>query len=268
MLRTFVLILSIIFSVGCSSCTTDGTPGTGYKYVKTQQDALKSAVFVEFGSVTGSGFVINTFLSDKGDERCYRILTAAHVLKPEHYDPRFPEPFVTFTLEDDTKMFAAKVTYKSVASDTALLTVWTYETEQLCLPFKIVGNDEYLKYTTDVYMVAFPQGFGPMLTEGIISGVSILDWDRAAFTTTAQSAPGSSGGPVIKSDTGEVVGMLKAVMVNPGSPHLFGWQSIVGPASDIRDLVKLSQDVNGIIPGGSRGLPDENLILIFTPTQG
>ena len=267
MLRTFVLILSIIFSVGCSSCTTDGTPGTGYKYVKTQQDALKSAVFVEFGSVTGSGFVINTFLSDKGDERCYRILTAAHVLKPEHYDPRFPEPFVTFTLEDDTKMFAAKVTYKSVASDTALLTVWTYETEQLCLPFKIVGNDEYLKYTTDVYMVAFPQGFGPMLTEGIISGVSILDWDRAAFTTTAQSAPGSSGGPVIKSDTGEVVGFLKAVVTAPGSPHMFGWQSIVGPASDIRGLANWTEGSPIIVPAGPRGQDASSGILVFRPKQ-
>ena len=102
-----------------------------------------------------------------------------------------------------------------------------------------------------------------MMTEGIISGVSILDWDREAYTTTAQAAPGSSGGPVIDLHTGKVLGFLKAIVTVPRSSQFLGWQAIVGPASDIRRVIALNNR-DEIIPAGPRG-PQHGIV--FTPTQ-
>lgn len=266
MKHIIVLLLLSVFA-GCSCHSTPVTEKKSNFFVTTKEEALKSSVLVEFGFATGSGFVFDTFLNEEKTKRCYKIFTAAHVLKNKYNDYRFPDPIIRFTIDKERVPIVGEVTYRHVESDTAIITAWTDNLEQLCLPFRIVTDDTYLEYTTKVYMISYPQAFGPMLTEGIISGISILDWDRAAFTTTAQSAPGSSGGPVIKSDTGEVVGMLKAIVTLPGSPHMFGWQSIVAPASDIRNLVKWSQDERGIIPGEARGLPAENLIIIFTPAR-
>jgi len=253
--------------VGCSSCHSSQKRFDNEKnYVVTQQEALESSVLVEFGIATGSGFIIDTFLNKKGTKRCYKVITASHVTKPEYASP-LSKPSIRFTLNGKRiTLTGAEITFRDVYADIALLTIWTDNLEQLCLPFRIIEDNSYLKYSTDVYMVSYPQGFGPMLTKGIISGIKIFAWDDKAFTTTAQSAPGSSGGPVIKSDTGEVVGLLKAVVVQPGSPHLFGWQSIVAPASEFRHLVTWGKD-SIIIPAGPRGVDANNIIVVFTPTQ-
>ena len=265
MIRRGVLSIILALLVGCGACSSLKTGKTSRgDHVVTQKEAIKASVLVEYGKGSGSGFVIDTFLSDKGDERCYKILTAAHVLKAEYYDPRFPKPFVTFTLDGDTQMFQADISVRDPGVDVALLTVWTYETTQLCLPFKITKDDSYLEYDKDVYLISFPQGLGPMLTKGIISGISILEWSDTDYTTTAQSAPGSSGGALIDPDTGEVVGLLKAVMSQPFSPHLFGWASIIAPAEDIRPIAYWKPGSPVIVPQGSRGDTPKQ-VLIFYP---
>lgn len=251
----------------CTSCDSapKKTDISSRDYVVTRQEALESSVLVEYGHVTGSGFVVDTFLDEKKNQRCYKIITAAHVLKSEYNDYRFPDPIIRFTIDKERVVIIGEITYRHVESDTAIITAWTDNLEQLCLPFRIVTDDTYLEYFTDVYMISYPQGMGPMVTEGEISGIKILDWDRNAFTTTAQSAPGSSGGPVIKYDTGEVVGLLKAVVTAPGTPHIFGWQSIVAPASDIRNIIAWSKEEVGILPLGPRGADFEQRIIIFYP---
>ena len=233
------------------------------RYVKTQTEAVEASVRVEFGRVTGSGFVINTYLDETESIRGYEIVTAAHVLKDEFRDTSFPILLVRFTKRGVQMTYQAEIVWKDLETDIAILRAWGQTPFQICLPFEVVDNDDYLQYARDVYMVSFPQGYGPMLTEGIISGISILDWDREAFTTTAQSAPGSSGGPVVDSDTGQVLGFLKAVVTVPRTTQFLGWQSIVGPASDLRKVIALNDGAD-IIPGGPRG---EEMIILFTPTQ-
>ena len=251
-------------AVGCASCLKDESTNG---YVVTQEEAIQSSVLVEYGYVTGSGFIIETFLNEEKTKRCYKVITAAHVVR-KVYGATISQPQIRFTLDGKhITIKGGEVTFQDVFADVALITLWTDNLEQLCLPFRIIRDNSYLKYSTDVYMVSYPQGFGPMLTEGIISGIKILDWDDEAFTTTAQSAPGSSGGPVIKSDTGEVVGLLKAVVVKAGSPHPFGWQSIVAPADELRYLVNWDEDTL-ITPAGPRGVDANNMIIVFTPEQG
>ena len=268
-LTTLSLFLTVL--VGCTYNTPEPTTAeneqkldVGFsRYVKTQQEALEASVKVEFGRVTGSGFVINTYLDETQNVRGYEIVTAAHVLKEEFYDPTFPIPLVRFTKRGVPMTYQAEIVWRDTEVDVAILRAWGQTPYQICFPFEVIGNDDYLQYSKDVYMVSFPQGYGPMLTEGIISGISILDWDRAAYTTTAQSAPGSSGGPIVDSSTGQVLGFLKAVVTVPGTPQFLGWQSIVGPASDLRKVIALNNG-NNIIPAGPRG---EKTIIIFTPTQ-
>jgi len=263
-----ILLYFLLTLVGCSSCHSANTYEEESKgYVVTQQEALESSVLITFGFTTGSGFVIDTFLNKDRTKRCYKVMTAAHVVKREYGTP-LAKPSIRFTIFGKQKTLKnAEIVFKDTYLDVALIVVWTDELLQLCLPFRIMDDDSYLQYATDVYMISYPQGFGPMLSEGIISGISILDWDKEAFTTTAQSAPGSSGGPVIKSNTGEVVGLLKAVMILPGSPHLFGWQSIVAPASEFRDVARMSIEEPLIIPAGPRGVDASRQIIVFTPKQ-
>lgn len=230
------------------------------RFVKTQQEALEASVLVHYGIVTGSGFVIKTYLDETESVRGYEIVTAAHVLDKKHYDPSYPL-LVRFTKRGIHMSYRAEILWIDDETDVAVLIAWGMSPFQLCLPFEIIDNDEYLQYARDVYMISYPQGYGPMLTEGVISGISILDWDKEAYTTTAQSAPGSSGGPIIDANTGQVLGLLKAVVTKAGSPHLFGWQSIVAPASQLRRIVALS-DGDGIVPAGPRG-PER--VILFTP---
>ena len=232
------------------------------RYVKSQEEALEASVRVEYGRVTGSGFVIRTYLDETKTVRAYEIVTAAHILDKKHYDPSFPL-LVRFTKHGMRMSYQAEILWVDDETDVAVLIAWGMSPFQLCLPFEIVDNDDYLQYAKDVYMISYPQGYGPMLTEGIISGISILDWDTEAYTTTAQSAPGSSGGAIVDANTGQVLGLLKAVVTKPGSPHMFGGQSIVAPADQIRRIVALS-DGDDIIPAGPRGA---ETIVLFTSTQ-
>ena len=107
----------------------------------------------------------------------------------------------------------------------------------MCPIFEIETGTEYLDYRTDVAIVGYPQGIGPIVTRGHISGIDMLEWDREAFVTTAQSAPGTSGGPVIDLKTGRIIGMLRAVLVSQPSGQLLTWCSIVTPAARIQKFM-------------------------------
>ena len=144
---------------------------------------------------------------------------------------------------------------------------------ELCLPFAIRQNDLYLNYLNEVEILSFPLGVGPIVSRGFISGLQTFDYDKDSYITNAQTAPGSSGGPVIELKTGKVIGMLRAVLQMTSSGQDLGWCSIITPAKAIRDFVneysiEVAQHGGGIVVtvgNGSLGVLDDDS---FTPSDG
>ena len=259
------LILISIFA-GCTGC--QGPQPKEELFVTNAFQSLESSVLIEFGYKSGSGFVIGTGVDEEKQIRYYKIITAAHVVTGS-YSEFLPSPMVTFTINGDKKLFSAEVVKKDNFVDLALLQIWTTELEPLCLPFKIASDNSYLNYFGEVLLVSYPAGLGPIATKGIIAGVDVLDPDPA-FVSTAQSAPGSSGGSLVSIETGEVIGVLKSVLRLVTDDQLLGWFSIMVPASEIRRFVSvtpLDEDGFEIIPGADRGKTNGEIKVFIEPSS-
>ena len=173
----------------------------------------------------------------------YTVLSAAHVFSNDSLESA--APFIskdqretvraTFYNDKDKTIRIGKVKSLDTIADLAIIEIYGKdETDALCKSFWFERGDEYLKYMTDVALIGYPQGVGPIVTTGHISGISVLSWDQESFTTTAQSAPGSSGGPGVNLKTGKVVGMLRAVLRMPTTGQLLTWTSIITPVETIK----------------------------------
>ena len=234
----------------------------------TAFQSLTSTVKVEYGYVTGSGFVIETGLHPEKKIRYYKVLTCAHVVEspPGAY---VGSPIVVFSDKGEKTRLGGKILKINTESDLALIEVWQSDDELRYLPFKIAPNDDNVKYFSDVILVSYPQGLGPIATRGMISGIDVLPWDEDGLVATSQSAPGSSGGPLVATETGEVIGVLRAVLRRSGEPGVLNWFSILVPPKEIRnflssDQIKLPGGIS-LEPGADRGTPSAKEIFIFTP---
>tara|TARA_R110000824_G_scaffold148_5_gene553 strand:- start:561 stop:1394 length:834 start_codon:yes stop_codon:yes gene_type:complete len=199
--------------------------------VKTISDAVDSTVRIDFGLAIGSGFVIGYKLDLVTRNYYYEILSAGHIFSDGYpYDSVSPVE-VTFFIDKKKKRFLGTVEKLDPVLDLAIIKVFDLTgNKPLCKIFEIDSGIEYLDYTTEVSIIGYPQGIGPIVTRGHISGIEMLAWDKESFLTTAQSAPGNSGGPVVDLETGHVIGLLRAVLLNP-SGEIMTWCSVVTPAS-------------------------------------
>lgn len=216
-----------------------------YRLVENIEDAIHATVKLSYQNATGSGFVVSVMRDDVTNKRVYTVLSAAHIFINESLESAVP-----LTSKDQSEIVRAtfyqgkmrsirtgKVILLDPLADLALIEIYGKdETDALCKSFWFERGDDYLKYMTDVALIGYPQGIGPIVTTGHISGISVLSWDHESFTTTAQSAPGSSGGPVVNLKTGKVVGMLRAVLRMPNTGQLLTWTSIITPVHTIKDF--------------------------------
>ena len=278
-LKKVATFLTLALAIGCQGLgpkedttallASVESPLNSVLYVGTPEQSIESSVLVEFGYGSGSGFVIETGLNPEGDRRYYRIITAAHVLKEEYSLGYGSKPVVTFTIGKKKKFYPTKILKRDENLDLALLEFWTYELAPFCKIFKIAQNDDYLKYFTEVQLVSYPYGTGPIVTRGFISGVDVLAFDRQNYVANAQSAPGSSGGGIMATESYEIVGMLSAVLNAIGANQFLSWCSLVVPASNIREFLDTPETPAGypqITPGLDRG-KTEKPIIIFYPTN-
>jgi serine protease Do len=159
-------------------------------------EAQKLVVKIELpdGSL-GSGFLYN----DKGD-----VITNAHVVA------NTKEVKVKTA---DSKEFSGTVIGISSDTDVALVRVPGLAGVE---PLKIAKNRK-AEIGDEVLALGSPLGLQNTVTTGIISGID-RDFDLAPFhyedvyQISAPIAPGNSGGPLIDSKTGEVLGINSAGM--------------------------------------------------------
>ena len=260
-----LIIVSCLFYVCCQS------PQPKKEFVTNAFQSLESSVRVDYGFTTGSGFVVETGLHPEKKIRFYKIITCEHVVD-NTYSTYPLSPIVIFTRGKEKIRLAGKVLKTDERLDLALIEVWQSDDKLRFLPFKITSQDDVVKYFAEVILVSYPQGLGPIATKGIISGLNVLPWAAESIVATSQSAPGSSGGALVAVETGEVVGVLKAVLRVSGGTGVLNWFSILTPPAHLREFLgrtKVASSGDVIItPGLPRGenTPTE-IMVTFTPLE-
>ncbi|WP_067730086.1 S1C family serine protease [Oceanobacillus damuensis] len=157
-------------------------------------EAEKSVVQIEgqneFSKITGSGFLYN----EKGD-----IITNAHVIQNAD---------AISIRTSNAEIYPAAVIGVSEEVDVAVIRV-----PQLAglspLP---VAEESLAEIGDEVIALGSPHGFQNTVTLGIISGTernfSVEGYDYSnVYQISAQISQGNSGGPLIKRDTGEIIGI-------------------------------------------------------------
>ncbi|RKQ37326.1 S1C family serine protease [Oceanobacillus halophilus] len=144
----------------------------------------------ESNTITGSGFLYN----NKGD-----IITNAHVIN---------EADVLNVRTANARVYPAAVVGISEKTDIAVIRVPQLASEQ-SLP---IEKEEVAEIGDEVIALGSPHGFHNTVTLGIISGkdrnfsVDGFDYNNV-YQISAPITHGNSGGPLIKRDTGEIIGI-------------------------------------------------------------
>ena len=156
-------------------------------------EAEKSVVLIEahneFQTVTGSGFLYN----DKGD-----IITNAHVIH---------EADAIYVKTADARFYPAAIVGMSDITDVAVIRVPQLANQDI-LPL----STEEAEIGDEIIALGSPHGFQNTVTLGIISGkernfqVDGYHYSNA-YQISALITHGNSGGPLIKRETGEIIGI-------------------------------------------------------------
>ncbi|WP_227938580.1 S1C family serine protease [Alkalihalobacillus deserti] len=170
------------------------TPAESKELKEIIHETQKLVVQIETANDSlGSGFLYN----DQGD-----VVTNAHVVAGA------TDVQVKTT---DNREFAGKVIGISESTDVAVVRVDGLKGTE---PLK-VSREQFAEIGDEVLALGSPLGFQNTVTTGIISGVN-RDFElppyhfEDAYQISAPIAPGNSGGPLINSDTGEVLGINSA----------------------------------------------------------
>jgi hypothetical protein len=132
----------------------------------------------------GSGFFVREDL----------IATNAHVIDRA-------SRVVVKIVGEDVKHEAIGTTAIDTTRDLALLKIASVRGTPLRL-----GNSDAVAVGDEVFAVGNPAGFEGTFSQGLISGIRIIE-GRRMLQTTAAVSPGSSGGPLLNR-SGEVVGIV------------------------------------------------------------
>lgn len=156
-------------------------------------EAEKSVIQIEgqneFQTVTGSGFLYN----DRGD-----IITNAHVIQ---------EMDSLYVRTANAQLYPAAIVGISEETDIAVIRV-----PQLANSDHLPLSEEIADIGEEIIALGSPHGFQNTVTLGIISGterdfqVDGFDYSNV-YQISAQITHGNSGGPLIKRETGEIIGI-------------------------------------------------------------
>lgn len=169
---------------------TEGLASVGGEVVARR--TLPSVVFIVTRNATdepvasGSGFFVRPGI----------IVTNWHLVKNVSK--------VSFALIGKKEWFSGAIVASDKENDLALIRV----VDDVNAPSLPLGDGSAVAIGERVYAVGNPEGFEGTFSEGIISGIRVLN-NRRLMQFTAPVSHGSSGGPLI-SAKGEVVGITVA----------------------------------------------------------
>ena len=159
-------------------------------WVKIIQGVSPAIVVIETDGALGSGF----FVQSNGT-----IITNNHVIKNATE--------ITVRLSNGEAYRRAYVLSKDELRDIAILRI-----EASDVPILKLGNSNQSKVGEEVLLIGAPRGLEQTVSNGIISGIRVLDDGTRVIQTTAAASPGSSGGPLLDR-SGNVVGILTFSLV-------------------------------------------------------
>src|SRR5262249_38199584 len=109
---------------------------------------------------------------------------------------------ITVKLSNGEEYRRAYLLSDDEAKDIAILRI-----EAADVPVLKLGNSNQVKVGEEVLLIGAPRGLDQRVSNGIISGIRVLDDGTKVIQTTAPASPGSSGGPLLDR-LGSVIGIL------------------------------------------------------------
>jgi V8-like Glu-specific endopeptidase len=174
-------------------------------------------------SEVGSGFFVGPNL----------IVTCAHVVLPGNSDKG-----INIIVKFDKKEYPANIVAHDLSIDTAIISIkdQSFNFQN----YLKIGSSESLQQGEEIITVGTPLGFENVVGKGIISSLPIdyteKNSNKKYMFVSTNINPGNSGGPVIKMDTGEVIGIAAAV-INTEEGKDYGLNAAI-PIDEIKPFLK------------------------------
>jgi len=179
-LALLVLQFSVLYQIQAAAQNT-GSP----TWVKIIQETSPAIVVIETETGLGSGFFVNSVGT---------VVTNYHVIADSKE--------IAIKLSNGETYHRAYLLSKDETRDIAILRI-----EASDVPALKLGNSNQAKVGEEVLLIGAPRGLDQTVSNGIISGIRILDDGTRVIQTTAPASPGSSGGPLLDR-SGNVIGIL------------------------------------------------------------
>jgi S1-C subfamily serine protease len=198
-------------------------------FAKTSPSVVTLTTYTVTGTKIGQG---SGFIVDKSGV----IVTCFHVVADA--------ATVEIRSSDQSTQIATAIICSNKIWDVALL-----QANPLPQPPLKLASPDAIRVGTSVIAIGSPLGYGNTLSQGIISGLRSEGDLADMIQITAPVSPGSSGGPILSTATGEILGMTVASL-NAGQNINFAV-----PARVIVDQLK------------AIGQPPERKLMILVPTS-
>ena len=224
-------VFALLFSTGIG-----GALATDFTAVASTVDASVATISAatEAGSSLGSGFVVG------GGSL---IVTNWHVVKDgTRIHCRFPQG-VTYDV--------LAVVARSTTTDLALLAIGGTQPSLSLAPGPVVPG-------IPVLAVGNPHGFGTSYTDGIVSGLRMVD-GVGMVQHSAPISPGNSGGPLLNA-AGQVIGVNTLAVVLEGSQNLNLSVSVTELRSFLAKFASLDPEV--LVETQISGLVGDHLAVV------
>src|SRR2546426_5476663 len=181
--RSVLVALLTTQFLACLPCEA-ATQNTN-AWVDVIQNASPAVVVIETENSLGGGF----FVDSNGT-----VVTNHHVIAGAKE--------ITVRLSSGEIYRRAYLLSQNESRDIAVLRV-----EASDVPILKLGNSDQSKVGEEVLLIGAPRGLDQTVSNGIVSGIRILDDGTKVIQTTAPASPGSSGGPLLDR-LGNVIGIL------------------------------------------------------------
>lgn len=214
----------------------------GAKEVALFQNAAPAVVLVKTSDGFGSGVVLQNGL----------ILTNRHVVEGVGVAQVFFKPTAMNESTSSTEMRIGRVKAVDPQRDLAVLSP-----DSLPNNFKFlkITNQENFDVGSDVYAIGHPLGYFWTFTQGIISGVRLIDTEGEHYTaiqTQTPINPGNSGGPLLNV-AGEVIGINTWIRREVRKNQVKGEEIMISEPTQGLNFAVSAPDLRGFLADVSSG---------------
>ena len=195
-------------------------------------DTLPSTVLLEMEDSNGQPHGVGSGFLIEGGE----IVTNLHVV-----EKAYKGSAKLFNLTERYEI--AGYTALDVNNDLIILRIKNHQDQTIVekVPLRL-GDSDVVRQGETIYAVGNPEGLEGTISDGIISGIRMLNTGHKRIQITAPISPGSSGGPVLNTN-GEVIGVSVQAL-----PSL---QPIPSSESQETQYINRAQNLNLAIPSNS-----------------